>query len=165
MKQALVNEIKAGLETGAQERKDFGFPIPQKTWEKINVSRFSMHACAPCPNKCLYYHIRDRLQYIDGIILCNQDFLTAHLRKKSRMQRGPISKRVDLVVIDEAHNLEDKVRSATTECLSQGALLNLIRAAVKEVPARDRLHMQRSVGQAEAAVRAFYSHLREQVQL
>lgn len=124
-----------------------------------------MHACAPCPNKCLYYHIRDRLQYIDGIILCNQDFLTAHLRKKSRMQRGPISKRVDLVVIDEAHNLEDKVRSATTECLSQGALLNLIRAAVKEVPARDRLHMQRSVGQAEAAVRAFYSHLREQVQL
>lgn len=161
----LGNEIKAGLEAGAQERKDFGFPIPAKIWEKINVSRFSMHACNSCSDKCLYYHIRDRLQFIDGIILCNQDFLTAHLRKKRRMQRGLISDRVDLVVIDEAHNLEDKVRTATTECLSQGALLSVIRAATKEVPARDQQYIQRSVGQAEAAVRAFFSHLRQQVQL
>ena len=148
----LSNEIKTGLEDGAQERKDFGFPIPPKIWEKINVSRFSMHTCASCSDKCLYYHIRDRLQYIDGIILCNQDFLTAHLRKKSRMQRGLISDRVDLVVIDEAHNLEDKVRTATTECLSQGALLSMIQAAAKEVPAMDRQHVQRSLGQAEAEI-------------
>lgn len=85
--------------------------------------------------------------------------MTAHLRKKSRVQRGLISERVDLVVIDEAHNLEDKVHCATTECLSQGALLNLIRAVAKEVPNRDQLHVQRSAGQAEAAVRAFYSRL------
>lgn len=161
----LSNEIKAGLDASAQERKDFKFLIPSKTWEKINVSRFSLYACASCPDKCLYYYIRDRLQYIDGIILCNQDFLTAHLQKRSRMQRGLISGRVDLVVIDEAHNLEDKVRSATTECLSQGTLLSMIRAAAKEVSARDRQYVQKSADQAEAAVRTFFGYLRQQVQM
>lgn len=160
----LREEIEAGLKSGAQERKDFEFPIPQKIWEKINVSRFSMYACASCPDKCLYYHIRDRLQYIDGIILCNQDFLTSHLQKRSRMQRGLISERVNLIVVDEAHNLENKVRSATTVYLSQGAIMNTIRSAIREVPAADRQHVQRSLGPAETAVRAFYRLLGEQVQ-
>lgn len=160
----LCSEIKAGLEAGAQERKNFGFPIPQKIWEKMNVSRFSMYACASCANKCLYYCIRDQLMRIDGIILCNQDFLTAHLRKRSRMQRGLISEQADLVVVDEAHNLEGKVRDATTERLGQGAILKTIQAAVREIPATDRQYAQRSAGQAEAAVRVFYSYLKNQVQ-
>ena len=160
----LYKEIKSGLESGAQERKNFGLPIPQRIWDQINVTRFSMHACASCTDKCLYYHIRDRLMYEDGIILCNQDFLTAHLQRRSRMQRGLISEQAELIVVDEAHNLEDKVRSATTAYLRQGTILSMIRAAVKEVPATDRRYMQRSVSQAEAAVRDFYRHLKDQVQ-
>ena len=123
-----------------------------------------MHACASCPDKCLYYHIRDRLQYIDGIILCNQDFLASPLQKMSRMQRGLLSERVDLVVVDEAHNLENKVRNATTVYLSQCVIMNTIRSAVREVSATDRQYVQRSLGPAEAAVRAFYRLLGEQVQ-
>lgn len=159
----LSDEIKTCIESGAQERKDFAFPIPQKVWDRINVSRFNRRDCFACKNKCLYYNIREKLQYVDGIVLCNQDFLTAHLQQRSRMQRGLLSEKVDLVVVDEAHNLEDKVRSATTVTISQSSIMNKIRAAVKEVPSADRQYVQRGAAQAEETVRAFYDQLREQI--
>lgn len=89
-------EIKSCIESGAQERKDFAFPVPQKVWDRINVSRFNRRNCFACKNKCLYYNIRKKMQYVDGIVLCNQDFLTAHLQQRSRMQRGLLSEKVDL---------------------------------------------------------------------
>ena len=54
------------------------------------------------------------------MIVCNQDFLTAHLIRRKRRQEGLISSLVDVVVVDEAHNLENKVRSALTELLPGG---------------------------------------------
>ena len=45
-------------------------------------------------------------------VLCNQDFLTQHLMKLRRGQDGLINAAADLLVVDEAHNLDDKVRSA-----------------------------------------------------
>lgn len=159
----LSSEIKTGIESGAQERKDFGFLIPQKIWEKINVSRFSMRGCAFCENKCLYHSIRSRLKYINGVILCNQDFLTAHLQQRSRMQGGLLSDEVELIVVDEAHNLEDKVRGATTGYLRQAAIIGTTQAAAREVPAQGRQHVQSSLDQAETAVRLFFDHLREQI--
>lgn len=159
----LSSEIKICIESGAQERKDFEFPIPQKIWDRINVSRFNRRNCFACKNKCLYHNIREKLQYVDGIVLCNQDFLTAHLQQRSRMQRGLLSEKVDLVVVDEAHNLEDKVRNATTVTISQGSIINKIRMAVNEVPSADRQYVQKGAVQAEEAVRAFYNQLTEQI--
>ena len=40
--------------------------------------------------------------------------------------RDRINAAADLLVVDEAHNLDDKVRSATTERLGHGMLLSLI---------------------------------------
>lgn len=159
----LSNEIKVCIESGAQERKDFDFSIPQKVWDRVNVSRFSMRNCFSCKNKCLYYDIRAALQCKKGIILCNQDFLTAHLQQRSRMQCGLLSENTDLIVVDEAHNLEDKVRSATTGTIGQGFILNKIRAAMNEVPSASRQYLQKVVAQAEEAAHDFYSNLREQI--
>ena len=42
--------------------------------------------------------------------------------KLRRGQEGLINAAADLLVVDEAHNLDDKVRSATTERFGQGML-------------------------------------------
>ena len=47
------------------------------------------------------------------MVLCNQDFLTQHLMHLRRGQDGLINAAADLLVVYEAHNLDDKAVSYT----------------------------------------------------
>ena len=114
--------LKEGIQQGYEERKDFPEVLPQGVWDKVNVQRFSMKNCGSCEKKCKYYKVRAALKLTDGVVLCNQDFLTQHVMKLRRGQDGLINAAADLLVVDEAHNLDDKVRSATTERFGQGRL-------------------------------------------
>lgn len=115
--------LKEGIQQGYEERKDFPEVLPQGVWDKVNVQRFSMKNCGSCEKKCKYYKVRAALKFTDGVVLCNQDFLTQHFMKLRRGQEGLINAAADLLVVDEAHNLDDKVRSATTERFGQHAMI------------------------------------------
>lgn len=160
----IPKELSDGIEEGFQERKQFPPFLPQNIWDKVNIQRFSMRNCGPCEKKCLYYAIRSQLRYTDGIVLCNQDFLTAHLRQIRRGQDGLINRDADLIVVDEAHNLDDKVRSATTERINQGKILGLIKSATKEVKPSDRQNVYAEANEAQRAIRTFFDCLKAQVQ-
>lgn len=160
----IPKELAEGIEQGFQERKQFMATIPQNIWDKVNIQRFSMRNCGSCDKKCLYYDIRSQLRYTDGIVLCNQDFLTAHLRQLRRGQDGLINREADLIVVDEAHNLDDKVRSATTERVSQGRILGLIRSAADEVKPSDRQNILKETETAQKAVYSFFDCLKVQMQ-
>ena len=160
----IPKELADGIEEGFQERKQFPPFLPQNIWDKVNIQRFSMRNCGPCEKKCLYYAIRSQLRYTDGIVLCNQDFLTAHLRQIRRGQDGLINRDADLIVVDEAHNLDDKVRSATTERINQGKILGLIKSATNEVKPSDRQNVYAEANEAQRAIRTFFDCLKAQVQ-
>ncbi len=160
----IPKELADGIEEGFQERKQFPPFLPQNIWDKVNIQRFSMRNCGPCEKKCLYYAIRSQLRYTDGIVLCNQDFLTAHLRQIRRGQDGLINRDADLIVEDEAHNLDDKVRSATTERINQGKILGLIKSATNEVKPSDRQNVYAEANEAQRAIRTFFDCLKAQVQ-
>ena len=160
----IPKELADGIEEGFQERKQFPPFLPQNIWDKVNIQRFSMRNCGPCEKKCLYYAIRSQLRYTDGLVLCNQDFLTAHLRQIRRGQDGLINRDADLIVVDEAHNLDDKVRSATTERINQGKILGLIKSATNEVKPSDRQNVYAEANEAQRAIRTFFDCLKAQVQ-
>ena len=160
----IPKELADGIEEGFQERKQFPPFLPQNIWDKVNIQRFSMRNCGPCEKKCLYYAIRSQLRYTVGIVLCNQDFLTAHLRQIRRGQDGLINRDADLIVVDEAHNLDDKVRSATTERINQGKILGLIKSATNEVKPSDRQNVYAEANEAQRAIRTFFDCLKAQVQ-
>ena len=160
----IPKELADGIEEGFQERKQFPPFLPQNIWDKVNIQRFSMRNCGPCEKKCLYYAIRSQLRYTDGIVLCNQDFLTAHLRQIRRGQDCLINRDADLIVVDEAHNLDDKVRSATTERINQGKILGLIKSATNEVKPSDRQNVYAEANEAQRAIRTFFDCLKAQVQ-
>lgn len=160
----IPEELRDGIEKGFQERKQFPSTLPQNIWDKVNVQRFSMRNCGSCEKKCLYYAIRTQLKYTNGIVLCNQDFLTAHLLQIRRGQDGLINRDADLIVVDEAHNLDDKVRNATTERVNQGVLLGLIRSATNEVKASERQNIYRETVDAQKSIRAFFDCLKAQMQ-
>ena len=74
-----------------------------------------------------------------------------------------MSESVQMVVIDEAHNLEDKVRSATTERHGQRQLINVINAATKSVHGEEREYILEEADDAIRAVRALFNDLYQQV--
>lgn len=160
----IPQELADGVAKGFEERKQFPTSLQQNIWDKVNIQRFSMRNCGSCEKKCLYYAIRSQLRYTDGIVLCNQDFLTAHLRQVRRGLDGLINREADLIVVDEAHNLDDKVRSATTERINQGKLLGLIKSATNEVKPADRQNVYQETNDAQKEIRTFFDCLKAQVQ-
>ena len=160
----IPKELREEIEKGFEERKQFSAALPQNIWDKVNVQRYGIGTCGFCSKKCVYHNIRFRLRYTAGIILCNQDFLTAHLLQIRRKQGGLISRDADLIIVDEAHNLEDKVRNATTERVSQRMLLSLMKSATNEVKASDRQILYKETAAAQAAGRAFFNCLQAQIQ-
>ena len=163
-KAEVPDSLKDGIKQNYEERKDFPEALPQSVWDKVNVQRFSMKHCGSCDKKCKYYMIRATLKYMDGVILCNQDFLTQHLMKLRRGQEGLINAAADLLVVDEAHNLDDKVRSATTERFGQSMLLGLIKSAFYELRSSDQSSVSGEKRETENAISAFYKCLKAQVQ-
>lgn len=157
--------LKQQILEGCQDRRAFSNPIPASVWDKINVVRYSRRTCFGCPFslQCQYARLRDELKYTTGIVLCNQDLLTAHLFKRSRDQSGLLSDMVQLVVVDEAHNLEDKVRSATTERYGERQLIHAINSAVKSVRGEEREFVLEDAEGVIRSVRALYSNLNSQM--
>ncbi|MCZ4150930.1 hypothetical protein BZG21_41830, partial [Escherichia coli] len=85
-------------------------------WSNVSVNDCKFERCHH-KNGCLFYDMRAkinaRVNEIDFIIV-NQDLLIRDLMKKKEGTRGLITERPALIVIDEAHNLEAKVRDART---------------------------------------------------
>ena len=156
--------LREGIEKDLQDRRDYPDDLPQSLWDKVNVQRFSMKNCGTCPNKCLYYAIRSQIRWTDGIVICNQDFLTSHMMKLRQGFEGLINNTADLIIVDEAHNLDDKVRSATTVYISQGKLISILRRAVNELRPTERPNVEQESREAEQAIYSFFDCLKEQMQ-
>lgn len=109
------------INKGGHEKKDWNIDIPDRIWDKINVSTFNPNNCRQnCPYKdyCFYYQLRIELKKTSGFILCNQDLLTMNMRKRSSLSNELFAQNFKYIVIDEAHNLESKVRTSFTTQLT-----------------------------------------------
>ncbi len=118
-------EIYTVISKSGYERSDWNVTIPEEIWNKINVKEFNLRYCKEtCSyhDKCHYYTLRQEMLDTFGIIVCNQDLLAVNMRKKS-MERSPLmSKDIGLIIIDEAHNLESRVRSSVTTYITMQSL-------------------------------------------
>ena len=155
-------EIRKAIQDGCQERKIFPFDVPTEIWNKINIQAYGKN-CSKCHSNCDYRSMRSSLKCTSGVILCNQDFLTSHLMSSRFGNDGLMTSAAEIVVIDEAHNLEDKVRSATTVRFSKGSLCRKVKVAVNAVHPSERHYVEKSVDNAVKAVQAFFQCLEHQV--
>lgn len=104
------------LDFEIDERADIKGGISDAEWSNVCVNDCKFEHCH-YKNSCLFYDMRAKInakpQDIDFIIV-NQDLLIRDLIKKKEGTKGLITERPALIVIDEAHNLEGKVRDART---------------------------------------------------
>ena len=155
----MFGEIMDGLLKGHAERRDFSVSVPDEVWEKVNVTRYGTRDCERCEKRCPYARIRERMRATRGIILCNQDILTAHLLRRKRRQEGLISPLVDVAVVDEAHNLESKVRAALTERLSYDSLYRTLKELPNAIPKEERPLVEPLIADTQKAGFAFFQRL------
>lgn len=97
------------------ERATMPDSITDFQWNLINVQACDHHKC-DYKYECGYVEMRSRIKNFGParVIVVNQDYLLAHLLKKEQNGEGFINNNKCLIVIDEAHNLEEKARSALT---------------------------------------------------
>jgi len=87
--------------------------ISNSTWEKLQVDNSCSYDRCNFSKKCSYLKMRRNIN-TNGeadIIIANQDLLIAHLAKKNSQGYTILNDDSSIIIIDEAHNLEDKTRN------------------------------------------------------
>lgn len=111
------NRIPTSLYEWAQDNYDDS-SLPnhfKKDWKKINVKKCDYHFC-DYHFDCYYNQMRNNINDHGNaeLIVINQDFFIANLLKKEESGEGFLNSRAKLIIIDEAHNFEEKSRNALT---------------------------------------------------
>lgn len=117
-KQQIYQEIYEEIDQDGSERADWNVDVPERLWNQINVKEYNPMSCRQnCGyrNSCCYHQMRQHLPMEDGIILCNQDLLAVNMKKRLNLSKEMFPYDFEFVVIDEAHNLESRVRSSYTQ--------------------------------------------------
>ena len=156
-------QIAQGLERHCVDRKDYPSDLSDKDWNSVNVRNYKKKDCALCPHaeNCHYYQMRQELLSA-GIVICNQDLLNAHLRIAEQYGTYLLNPGVRVVVIDEAHNLEGKVRSANTGHISARSLISLARRAEDSAAQVKDGGVSAFLQELTDAIMAFFANVRHQ---
>lgn len=112
-----------------QDRKDYP-KIKDNIWKMINVEKCRYSNCSNCTN-CEFYKRRNLMKNINGAIICNHDLLVEDLSRSSGLYGKQLFKNVGIIVCDEAHNLENKVRSARTGSIKINGVKDIVGKAIK----------------------------------
>ncbi|WP_209124477.1 ATP-dependent DNA helicase [Alkalihalobacillus sp. BA299] len=104
------------VESNNQDRGEAPKPIENKIWDRISVDKCKFEKCDYKQN-CRFYMMREAIKGFlnHNVIIVNQDLLIANLLRVSEGYSAFITENHSLLVIDEAHNLEEKTRNALTK--------------------------------------------------
>lgn len=117
---------------GKVDRRYINMDLDEDLWTKVNVE-ITDHARCKHFKTCRFMELRKDMLTTKGIILCNQDLLTVHLQKLKNGQKGLLNPAADLLVIDEAHNLEEKVRTSLIESFHEEKIKSILREILSGV--------------------------------
>lgn len=163
-KDSISTSIKKELKAGISDRRDFKTAIDLQTWDCINIKDFSFKTCSACSSKndCYFASLRAQMKMTSGVILCNHDLLTSHLHKVNRSQRPLLNPFISLIVVDEAHNLEEKVRSSLTVSFNKAGILSSARSARKAVKVQGT-DLDKHLSRLSPCLDALYDRFEKQI--
>ena len=115
-----VESIKERIKEGKVERADFN-DISQADWKKMNVDKVRCSSCI-YESDCTYRVKRKRWPESHAII-CNHNLLVESLKRDSER---PLLGEPSILIVDEAHTLEEKIRDSYKKSLNKHELESLI---------------------------------------
>src|SRR5699024_9838760 len=105
----LLEKIQNGT---VNERSDIKNGISDDLWDQVKVDSCTYQNCK-FHRDCAFYKMRQDIKSgLKDIIIINQDLLVAHLLKVNDYRNPIIYENSLAIIVDEAHNLEEKTRNA-----------------------------------------------------
>lgn len=127
---------------GKIDRRFINMDLREELWKEVNVEMTDHSKCKHFKT-CRFMELRKDMLTTEGIILCNQDLLTVHLQKVRKGQKGLLNFAADVIVVDEVHNLEEKVRSSLIESFHKEKIRKIfleVRSGIKEEALRKNIY-------------------------
>ena len=120
------------VRNGQQDKAGITMNISDTDWDKICISGFGKDKCKNCPftQLCQYNQMRSDIMRESAIIICNQNMLVSHLMNQQK-GKGLFNPSVNTFIIDEAHNIESKFRSAYTTAYSKSDIMHIVNDSVR----------------------------------
>lgn len=138
----VVRIRKWAKKTNTGDRDDLTPGVSDRAWHQVSVQRREcLGKACPLVDECFAQQARDEALSAD-VIVTNHSLVGINA-----MSQGELFPDVDLVVIDEAHDLAERVRSQTSVDFSERQLLRTARSA--------RTHAQADTDALEEAAVAF----------
>lgn len=165
-KDKLTEMLRRDIKQGKSDRRDFEYDIENRIWDNINIRDYGFKTCDRCHYKkrCSFKIMRDAIISTNGIVLCNQDLLTVHLQKISGGFSPLFNPKLSLIVIDEAHNLEDKVRNVFIKWYSKEQIMAHIVQASKSVR-KHGTNIDVLIDKLNLVLDKFYDHLQRLIRI
>jgi ATP-dependent DNA helicase DinG len=115
-----IESIQERIEQGKVERADYQ-DLSQIDWKKMNVDKVRCTNCLYESN-CTYRAKRKRWPESKAVI-CNHNLLVESLKRDSER---PLLREPSILIVDEAHALEEKIRDSYKKVLNKQELESLI---------------------------------------
>lgn len=96
-------------------------------WNKININKCEFRECEYY-NSCYFIELREKIRTFQGAIICNHDLLFENQKRKNDYRRLLLPN-VKFIVLDEAHNLEEKGRNSFKENITLQGCREIINTA------------------------------------
>ena len=159
-----IPEILKELREGHADRRDLKMEVPEKLWNKVCISGYSRKSCSCCTfaSECAYHQMRERV-LTAGIVICNQSLLTVHLLHMKQGWPPLLNPKMEIVIVDEAHNLEGNVRLTQTKSFSRKQLERLVLNANNTLGSRaEGLLDDWIINDFETGIHDFFGNLEHQ---
>lgn len=149
------------LRDGCYERSSSGFSIPDSIWDKVKIENFSKKCSKDCSEYCPYATLRENLPY-EMVTICNQNLLAVHMKKYMYGGASILNTGLKtIVIVDEAHNLEDKTREALQTEITERKIISRIGAAAGGIINREAI--AKDTERAKRAAINFFREIRKQM--
>ena len=138
---------------------------------KQYMSKISTEKCtySRCPSRdnCTFFQMRQALKescrqdcfgnYIPKVIIVNQDLMIRHFMKLFHYEAGILTQNPCGMIIDEAHNLEEKVRAAHTVELNLKDITRFFQDTIKLLHSAYNYEEDRLIQELEAGIKDIFN--------
>ncbi len=146
-----------------QDRTKFPDEIKDYIWEMNNVQECIYNKC-PYYKECEYCKMRSELSYrgSSNVLVINQDLLISHLLNKEDNDHGFI-KSYSLLIIDEAHNIENKMRNQLTKQWNEKEVKKLFEKIRRVLSRQSSVHFD-DINDVEKFMTQLFSEFKYQIE-
>ena len=136
--------------------------MSEKIWNKININECKFQKCSSYYT-CNFIKKREKMQDSKGAIICNHDLLLENQKRKVNEQKMLLAP-TEIIVLDEAHNLEIKARNSYKKILSFSNVNSIINRSYRLLSKVGYPISSRSMSELNKNIKDFFDIVKQQAE-